>query len=339
MLKLIYQGSAVRRVAATNMNDQSSRSHSVFTIRIEQKTTTDISGGLVKEQTVKAKVNLVDLAGSERADKTGASGSTLKEGANINKSLMTLGNVINKLSEGIKKGGKVVIPYRESKLTRLLQESLGGNSATVMIASISPADYNYLETISTLKYANRAKSIANAVTRNEDSNERMIRDLQAQIEALKQKLLEDAAKNQNGEATTVVMESPELIAKLKEMEASKINAWEEKEKLSRALEAERQANMNVAISGMMQSVKEEKVQHMKNIKRLTNEKALVKKNFEETKDSNVSIKVALDKNIKLYQQYQATYDEKMSNGDDASDLDDAKVNYNSLFLIMYCVFM
>ncbi len=318
MLKLIYQGGAVRRVASTNMNDQSSRSHSVFTIRIEQKTSTDIAGGLIKEQTVKAKVNLVDLAGSERADKTGATGSTLKEGANINKSLMTLGNVINKLSEGVKKGGKVIIPYRESKLTRLLQESLGGNSATVMIASISPADYNYLETIGTLKYANRAKSIANAVTRNEDSNERMIRELQAQIEALKQKLLSD------GGGSNTVSESPELIAKLKEMEASKINAWEERERLSRALEAERQANMNVAISGMMQNVKEEKVQHMKNIKRLTNEKAMLTKSFKEYKDLNAATKGELDRNIALYQEFQQQYDEKMNLTGEESERDEAR---------------
>ena len=188
LMKLIYQGNAVRRVAATKMNDSSSRSHSVFTIKVEQKTVTELPGGLTREQTVKAKVNLVDLAGSERAAKTGASGATLKEGANINLSLMALGNVINMLSEGAARQGKKVIPYRDSKLTRLLQESLGGNSMTVMIAAISPADYNYSETMSTLKYAYRAKSIANAVTRNEDNNERMIRDLQSQIEELKRKL-------------------------------------------------------------------------------------------------------------------------------------------------------
>ncbi len=101
---------------------------------------------------------------------------------------MALGNVINMLSEGAARQGKKVIPYRDSKLTRLLQESLGGNAMTVMLAAISPADYNYSETMSTLKYAYRAKSIANAVTRNEDSNERMIRDLQSQIEELKRKL-------------------------------------------------------------------------------------------------------------------------------------------------------
>lgn len=304
LLKLITQGNTVRRVASTNMNDQSSRSHSVFTIKIERKTSTELDGGLTREQTVKAKVNLVDLAGSERASKTGASGATLKEGANINLSLMTLGNVINALAEGSKNGAKKVIPYRNSKLTRLLQESLGGNSATVMIASISPADYNYSETIGTLKYANRAKSIANAVTRNEDSNERMIRDLQAQIEALKKKLSE------GGEGA--VMADPEIERKLKEMEASQHNAWEEKERLSKALEEERQANLHTVISGMMQGVKDQKVQHMKNIKRLTNEKASLTKRFKECKDTNTIGKVELDKFILRYQELQKEYDDAMS---------------------------
>jgi hypothetical protein len=126
VLKLIYQGSAVRHVGATQMNDQSSRSHSVFTIKLEQKIVTELGDNRQREQMIKAKINLVDLAGSERASKTGASGATLKEGANINKSLLTLGNVINALAEGgKKKGANKVIPYRESKLTRLLQESLG----------------------------------------------------------------------------------------------------------------------------------------------------------------------------------------------------------------------
>ena len=227
LLRLLYQGNAVRRVAATNMNDQSSRSHSVFTIMIDQRTSTHLPGGLTKELTVKAKLNLVDLAGSERANKTGAAGSTLKEGANINLSLMALGNVINALSEGTKKGQKKVIPYRDSKLTRLLQESLGGNSATLMIAAISPADYNFMETVGTLKYANRAKSIENAVVRNEDSNERMIRELQAQIEALKNKLQNEGTTN------VVIQNDPEIERKMREMEQQQQSVWEEREKLSR----------------------------------------------------------------------------------------------------------
>ena len=113
LLRLIQQGNNYRHVAATNMNEQSSRSHSCFTIKIEQKTTTALGGGMTREQTVKAKINLVDLAGSERADKTGATGAVLKEGANINKSLLTLGNVINALAEGAK-GAKKHVPYRES---------------------------------------------------------------------------------------------------------------------------------------------------------------------------------------------------------------------------------
>jgi len=154
VMQLIDQGNTVRRVAATKMNDTSSRSHSVFTLRIEQRTIEELEGGVTKTSLVKAKLNLVDLAGSERADKTGAVGDTLKEGANINMSLMALGNVINALSEmSAHKGKKKThIPYRDSKLTRLLQESLGGNAATVMLAAISPADYNFDETLSTLKY-------------------------------------------------------------------------------------------------------------------------------------------------------------------------------------------
>jgi len=302
LLKLIYQGNAVRRVAATKMNEESSRSHSVFTIKIEQQTVTELAGGVTREQTIKAKLNLVDLAGSERAAKTGASGSTLKEGANINLSLMALGNVINMLSEGKKLKNKV-IPYRDSKLTRLLQESLGGNAATTMIAAISPADYNYSETLSTLRYANRAKSIANAVTRNEDSNERMIRDLKSQIEELKRQL------EQGGGVGGLDHNSEELERKLREMEANQLNAFEEKERLSKALEEERQSNMNIVISEMMHSVKEQKVMHMKNIKRLTNEKTQLTKGMKESKENNLRIKKDMDKYIVEYQQLQKGYDE------------------------------
>ena len=318
VMRLIYQGTAVRHVAATQMNDQSSRSHSVFTIKIEQRTVTNLSDSRQREQMVKAKVNLVDLAGSERAGKTGATGATLKEGANINKSLMTLGNVINLLAEGVnKKNGTRVIPYRESKLTRLLQESLGGNSATIMIASISPADYNYQETVSTLKYANRAKSIENAVTRNEDSSERMIRDLQQQIEALKAQLAASAsgavpgAVESTGDSELTQQQiamNEELQKKLKEMEESQLSAWEEKERLSKQLELERQQNVNTVMSQMMQDVKQQKVLHMKNIKRLTNEKALLTKNYKEMKDSNSALKVALDEHIARYQQLQSQFD-------------------------------
>lgn len=147
------QGMRHRTVASTQMNSESSRSHSIFTIKIHQKDSEDESRNLF------AKVNLVDLAGSERVKSTGATGATLKEGANINKSLSALGNVINALVEQAKGKKGAFVPYRNSKLTRVLQESLGGNSVTVMIAALSPALVNFEETLSTLKYANRAKDI------------------------------------------------------------------------------------------------------------------------------------------------------------------------------------
>jgi len=142
-----------RATRATNMNAESSRSHSIFSIYIESQEA-DESGN---EKYKAGKLNLVDLAGSERASKTGATGDGMKEATKINLSLSALGNVISALVDGKTHH----IPYRDSKLTRLLQDSLGGNTKTIMIAAVSPANYNYDETLSTLRYANRAKNIQN----------------------------------------------------------------------------------------------------------------------------------------------------------------------------------
>jgi len=169
------------------MNEQSSRSHSIFTIVVEMSTKDPTTG---KEMLRAGKLNLVDLAGSERQKKTGAEGALLKEGAKINLSLSALGNVISALSEG--KPGKHV-PYRDSKLTRLLQDSLGGNTKTLMVAAISPADYNYDETTSTLRYANRAKNIKNKPKINEDPKDTMLREFKAEIENLKKLLASQAS--------------------------------------------------------------------------------------------------------------------------------------------------
>ena len=139
-------------VAATKMNAGSSRSHAVFTIVVECCSTTETG-----EQIRVGKLNLVDLAGSERQSKTGATGDRLKEAAKINLSLSALGNVISALVDGKSKH----IPYRDSKLTRILQDSLGGGTKTVMCANAGPAGYNYDETLSTLRYACRAKNIKN----------------------------------------------------------------------------------------------------------------------------------------------------------------------------------
>ena len=178
--KMLEKGLSTRTVASTLMNQESSRSHSIFTIVVEMSTT-DVDSG--KEMLRVGKLNLVDLAGSERQKKTGAKDATLKEGIKINLSLSALGNVISALSEGSKH-----IPYRDSKLTRLLQDSLGGNTKTMMVAAISPSSDNWEETMSTLRYANRAKNIKNKPKINEDPKDAMIREFKAEIERLRQLL-------------------------------------------------------------------------------------------------------------------------------------------------------
>ncbi|XP_040389514.1 kinesin-like protein KIF1B isoform X3 [Cygnus olor] len=186
---LMDAGNKARTVAATNMNETSSRSHAVFTIVFTQKkhdAETDLSTEKV------SKISLVDLAGSERADSTGAKGTRLKEGANINKSLTTLGKVISALAEvdnctskSKKKKKTDFIPYRDSVLTWLLRENLGGNSRTAMVAALSPADINYDETLSTLRYADRAKQIKCNAVINEDPNAKLVRELKEEVTRLK----------------------------------------------------------------------------------------------------------------------------------------------------------
>ena len=159
------------------MNKDSSRSHSIFTIYVETAQA-DEDG----EQRIKAgKLNLVDLAGSERQSKTHATGARLKEATQINLSLSALGNVISALVEG--KSGH--IPYRDSKLTRLLQDSLGGNTKTVMIAAMSPADFNFDETFTTLRYASRAKNIKNKPRVNQDPKDALLKQYEDEIQKLR----------------------------------------------------------------------------------------------------------------------------------------------------------
>ncbi|XP_059198102.1 kinesin-like protein KIF1A isoform X18 [Centropristis striata] len=187
---LMDSGNKARTVAATNMNETSSRSHAVFNIIFTQKRL-DAETDNTSEKV--SKISLVDLAGSERADSTGAKGTRLKEGANINKSLTTLGKVISALAEvdsgsnKNKKKKKVesFIPYRDSVLTWLLRENLGGNSRTAMVAALSPADINYDETLSTLRYADRAKQIRCNAVINEDPNNRLVRELKEEVGRLK----------------------------------------------------------------------------------------------------------------------------------------------------------
>ncbi|EYB99322.1 hypothetical protein Y032_0123g1144 [Ancylostoma ceylanicum] len=179
--ELMDKGFNNRHVGATLMNKDSSRSHSIFTVYVE---------GMNESGSIRTgKLNLVDLAGSERQSKTGATGDRLKEATKINLSLSALGNVISALVDGKSKH----IPYRDSKLTRLLQDSLGGNTKTIMIACISPSDNNYDETLSTLRYANRAKNIKNKPKINEDPKDALLREYQEEIERLKAMLVPGAA--------------------------------------------------------------------------------------------------------------------------------------------------
>ncbi|XP_014600360.1 PREDICTED: kinesin-like protein unc-104 isoform X5 [Polistes canadensis] len=206
---LIDEGNKARTVAATNMNETSSRSHAVFTIFFTQQRQ-DSTTGLATEKV--SKISLVDLAGSERADSTGAKGTRLKEGANINKSLTTLGKVISALAEiaATKKKKKAdFIPYRDSVLTWLLRENLGGNSKTAMIAAISPADINYDETLSTLRYADRAKQIVCKAVVNEDANAKLIRELKEEIQKLRELLKQEGIDVQEGPDGKVTYEKKE----------------------------------------------------------------------------------------------------------------------------------
>ncbi|KAK2181347.1 hypothetical protein NP493_403g07034 [Ridgeia piscesae] len=201
----IEQGTAARTVASTNMNATSSRAHTVVTLTFDQ--IYKVEGEEKKKSSV---MNLVDLAGSERADSTGATGDRLKEGANINKSLSALGNVISALADLSMGKKKVLVPYRDSALTKLLQNALGGNSKTVMIAALSPADINYDETLSTLRYADRAKKIKNKAVVNENPMDKLIRELKEENEKLKQAMMAGGVQMQ----TTSGM-SPEEVEKMK----------------------------------------------------------------------------------------------------------------------------
>eukprot|EP00455_Lapot_gusevi_P045945 TRINITY_DN5959_c0_g1_i6.p1 TRINITY_DN5959_c0_g1~~TRINITY_DN5959_c0_g1_i6.p1 ORF type:complete len:726 (-),score=130.19 TRINITY_DN5959_c0_g1_i6:93-2270(-) len=179
-MQLLELGKSHRKKGATLMNPNSSRSHCIFTLTIESSDTREDGTQHIRA----GKLNMVDLAGSERQDKTGAQGVRLKEAAKINLSLTALGNVISALTSRQSKH----VPYRDSRLTRLLQDSLGGNTKTVMVANIGPADYNFEETVSSLRFASRAKQIQNKPIVNEDPKDTLLRQYQLEIEELKAQL-------------------------------------------------------------------------------------------------------------------------------------------------------
>jgi len=220
LMDVFNEGNINRHVGATNMNDQSSRSHCVFSITVESSQMGDDGKAHIKV----GKLNIVDLAGSERQSKTGATGDRLKEATKINLSLSTLCHVISSLVDP----KCTYIPYRDSKLTRILQDSLGGNTKTVMIANVGPADYNSDETISTLRYASRAKNIENKPRINEDPKDAMIREFHDEITRLRAELercggsellaMENAERGPDGEIIVEKIVHIDNSAKMKMME-------------------------------------------------------------------------------------------------------------------------
>ncbi|KAL3286993.1 hypothetical protein HHI36_001479 [Cryptolaemus montrouzieri] len=219
VLNCLVKGSSGRATASTNMNSQSSRSHAIFTLNICMQARNNI------EENKTAKFHLVDLAGSERPKKTGAVGTTFREGVNINKGLLVLGNVISALGEEKQQENRF-IPYRDSNLTRLLKDSLGGNSITLMIACVSPADYNIDETLSTLRYADRARKIKNKPIVNQDPKTAQINDLKKTVKMLQLQLI-----GQGG----VTVSSEEIIMLKKEISDLKLKIRDLMQKLSSAL--------------------------------------------------------------------------------------------------------
>ncbi|KAK8400868.1 hypothetical protein O3P69_002554 [Scylla paramamosain] len=213
-MQCLRAGALSRTTGSTNMNTQSSRSHAIFTLLVRQQRIAPVTqegdeegegeggeggggggggggqppDGIPEFETLTAKFHFVDLAGSERLKRTGATGERAREGISINCGLLALGNVISALGDVSKRASHV--PYRDSKLTRLLQDSLGGNSRTLMIACVSPSDTDFMETLNTLKYANRARNIKNKVMVNQDKASKAIAILRQEIQQLRVELME-----------------------------------------------------------------------------------------------------------------------------------------------------
>lgn len=215
----MFIGQKNRSVRETNMNAHSSRSHSLFTITVERSEI----GADGKAHIRVGKLNMVDLAGSERLAKTGATGDGMKEATKINLSLSSLVHVISALTDP----KSTYIPYRDSKLTRLLQDSLGGNTKTVMISNVGPADYNFDETMNTLRYASRAKNIQNKPRINEDPKDALLREYQDEVQKLRQQL----QMIQSGMDPSEIMKKHGVMGAKNIIEVEKVIQVEDKEKM------------------------------------------------------------------------------------------------------------
>ncbi|RXK41996.1 kinesin [Tremella mesenterica] len=230
MMTLMDEGNKARTVASTNMNETSSRSHAVFTLILTQKRL-DPTSNMTGEKV--SKISLVDLAGSERQASTGATGTRLKEGANINKSLTTLGKVIAALAQASNQTGKKKkddhVPYRDSVLTWLLKESLGGNSKTAMIAAISPADC--VSFIITLRYADAAKKIKTHAVVNEDPNAKLIRELKEELEMLRSRVSGQAGTDEASYDPNISPEKQIVTYRTKDGEIRRVTKLELQDQL------------------------------------------------------------------------------------------------------------
>jgi len=261
-------GCSHRTVAATKMNEGSSRSHAIFTLTIEQQRAVAPSEhsmeGEVDTEYIVSKFFFVDLAGSERVKKSGAVGQRFKESIGINKSLLALGNVISALGDDKKRAVTTHVPYRDSKLTRLLKDSLGGNSRTLMIACASPADSNFEETLSTLNYANRARNIQNKAVVNRDGKSSEVLHLRARIEALELEIANSGGPQKGGnigDGVTEAMKDLEderdaLLETVEDMRGSLKKLGEEKRKATAERDAYRRtledSGIEIDIGGLQQ---------------------------------------------------------------------------------------
>ncbi|KAI0211658.1 Kinesin-related protein 1 [Lamellibrachia satsuma] len=252
----INEGTKNRTVASTNMNATSSRAHTIVAINFTQKSPNAAGQSMTKTSVI----NLVDLAGSERADATGATGDRLKEGAGINQSLSTLGNCIKALADMSNGKKSIIVPFRDSVLTKLLKNALGGNSKTIMIAALSPADINYDETLSTLRFADRAKAIKTQAVVNESPTEKLIRELREENARLMEQLksggvMPSAPSSGGGDGGAAVEEmrtqmEEELRRNQEEMAAMQ-ETWQQKM-------AEREKEFQVEIEATKQKKEQQK---------------------------------------------------------------------------------
>lgn len=361
MLALLERGSLCRTTGSTDMNAHSSRSHAIFTVVLEQHLKPDAESADGDETEYRmAKFHFVDLAGSERAKRTGATGQRMKEGININMGLLALGNVISALGAEENTGGATkFVPYRDSKLTRMLQDSLGGNSRTLMIACVSPADINFEESLNALRYANRARNIKNRAVINRDPATSQIAALKAQVSELKRQL---ALGDASGCGSDIVPVSTgyanetyadyEKRCKTAEAEVSRLAEQLERERRTRSdlqdkfllLEAEREAMLGSGGEepSDLEDVEDEELQaggdeddaDVEETPEAATESAPAKLSSDDAEENDEStdlLKRRFKKNQRVLRQLAASYDVTLKSKEDAmKQITEEKLKFEAL---------